>query len=190
MAGLVDRVKNILMSPKEEWLVIDGEPGETREVMQYVAVLAAIPAIAGVIGSLILLGTPFLVFAIITALIGYVMAFVSVYIIAFIIDALAPTFSSEKHFPSALKLAAYSATPSWVAGIFTIIPIVGGIIALLGSLYGLYLLYLGVPVLMRTPQEKTMGYTIVIIVCAIVVALLLGFVIAAIAGIAAVGAFR
>lgn len=189
MAGIVDRVKNILLSPKTEWPVIDGESGDTKEVFTYVAILAAIPAIFGIIGGLIILpaALPVLIF---TAILGYALAFAVVYLIAFIIDALAPTFGSEKHMPSALKLTAYAYTPSWVAGIFAIIPVIGGLITLVAALYGLYLLYLGIPVLMRTPQDKVMGYTIVIVICAIVVAIVLGLVVAGIAGLFAFSAIR
>jgi hypothetical protein len=187
MAGIVDRVKNILLSPKTEWQVIDGESGDTKEVFTYVAILAVLPLIGGIVGALIsfpgLLG-----FFIVSAVLGYLLTFAIVYLIAFIIDALAPTFSSEKHMPSALKLTAYSYTPAWVAGIFNIIPIIGGIIALLGALYGLYLLYLGLPTMMRTPQDKTIGYTIVIIICAIVVSLILGFILATLIGIFGISA--
>jgi hypothetical protein len=181
MAGIVDRVKNILLSPKTEWPVIDGESGDTKEVFTYVAILAAIPAIFGILGGLILLPAALPVL-IVAAILGYLVAFGVTYLIAFIIDALAPTFGSEKHMPSALKLTAYSYTPSWVAGIFAIIPVAGGLIALAAALYGLYLLYLGLPVLMRTPQDKVMGYTIVIVICAIVVSIVIGFIVAAIVG--------
>jgi hypothetical protein len=181
MAGIVDRVKNILLSPKTEWPVIDGESGDTKEVFTYVAILAAIPAVFGILAGLFILpgALPILI---VSAILGYLLAFAVVYLIAFIIDALAPTFNSEKHMPSALKLTAYSYTPSWVAGIFSIIPVLGGLLALIAGLYGLYLLYLGIPTLMRTPQDKVMGYTIVIVICAIVVSLVLGFIIAAIVG--------
>lgn len=186
MADIVTRVKNIIMTPKTEWPVIDAEPGETREVFQYVAILAAIPAIATIIGGMLLPGASFS--AILTlAIVGYVLAFAVVYLVALIIDALAPTFSSEKHFPSALKLAAYSYTPAWVGGIFGIIPVLG-ILALIASLYGLYLLYLGIPVLMRTPPEKVVGYTLVIIVCAIVASIIISIIIASIVGLGVIGA--
>ena len=102
-----------------------------------------------------------------------------------VVDALAPTFNSEKHMPSALKLTAYAYTPSWVAGVFSIIPGVGAILLLLAAIYGLYLLYLGLPTMMRTPQEKVIGYLVVIVICAIVVSFVIGLVVAAIAGLLA-----
>ncbi|MBY0530680.1 MAG: YIP1 family protein [Xanthobacteraceae bacterium] len=172
MAGIVDRVKNILLTPKTEWPVIDGEPGDTKEVFTYVAILALLPLVGGIIGGLLAGPLP-LVYVIFAAIVGYVLAFVVVYVVAFIIDALAPTFSSEKHFPSALKLTAYAYTASWVAGFFAVIPVLGGLIALAGGIYSLYLLYIGLPTLMRTPQEKVMGYFIVALICAIVVSIVI-----------------
>lgn len=156
-------------------------PAIPKKSLTYVAILAAIPAVFGIIGGIVLLPAA-LPILLVSAILGYLIAFAVVYLIAFIIDALAPTFGSEKHMPSALKLTAYSYTPSWVAGIFAIIPVLGGILALLAGLYGLYLLYLGLPTMMRTPQDKVVGYLIVIIICAIVVSLVLGFIVAAIAG--------
>jgi MFS family permease len=172
MAGIVDRVKNILLTPKSEWPVIDGEAGDTKEVFTYVAILAVLPLIGTIIGGALIGGLP-LAYILVAALVGYGLAFVVVYVVAFIIDALAPTFSSEKHMPSALKLTAYSYTASWVAGIFAIIPVLGGLIALAGGIYSLYLLYIGLPTMMRTPQEKVMGYFIVALICAIVVSIVI-----------------
>lgn len=106
------------------------------------------------------------------AIISYVLTLVGVYVVAFIIDALAPSFDSRKDILSAAKLAVFSFTPAWIGGIFMIIPALG-IITLLASLYGLYLLYTGLPVLMETPKEKTLGYFVVVIIVSIVVSLLI-----------------
>ncbi len=95
------------------------------------------------------------------------------YIIGIVINALASSFASKQDENQAMKLAAYSATAGLVGGIFTIIPLLG-VIGLLFSLYGLYILYLGIPVLMETPKDKALGYTIVVIVVAIVVYFIIG----------------
>lgn len=174
--NLVERVKGIILNPKAEWPIIDREPGDVGTVFTgYVAILAAIPAIAGLIGQ-ILIGFP-IVAALMFAILGYLLSFVTVYVMALIANALAPTFGGRKDMGSALKLMAYSYTPVWLAGIFSIIPLLG-ILAIVG-LYGLYLLYLGVPVLMKSPQDKSMVYTIVIVVCAIVLSIIVSFIIGA-----------
>ena len=109
------------------------------------------------------------------AVTSYVLTLVGVFIIALIIDALAPTFGGEKNQMQALKVATYASTPSWIAGIVMILPMLG-VIALLAALYGLYLLYLGLPLLMKAPQEKAIGYTAVVVVVAVVVMMVIGVV--------------
>ena len=169
--NLVARVKNILLTPKTEWPVIDRETGDTAFLFRnYVAILAAIPAVCGFIGASIIGAAGYrssFFGGLISAIIGYILAFVGVYVMALIIDALAPSFGGRKDFPSALKLVVYSSTAAWVAGIFSLIPALA-VLSILG-LYSLYLLYLGIPVLMKSPPERSLSYTIVAIVCAIVV---------------------
>lgn len=172
MAGIVDRVKNILLNPKAEWQVIDGEAGDNKEVFTYVAILALLPLIGGILAGMFS-GPIALGYVIAAVIVGYLLAFVVVYIVAFIINALAPTFGSEKHMPSALKLTAYSYTASWVAGIFGFIPVLGGLLALAGGIYSLYTMYIGLPTMMRTPQDKVLGYFIVALICAIVVSIVI-----------------
>jgi hypothetical protein len=178
--NLVDRVKGIIVSPKTEWPVIAGEPGDVGYLFSnYVAILAAIPAVCGFIGRLLLGGS--LIGGLIAAVVGYLLTFVAVYIVAWIINLLAPTFSSQKNFENALKVTVYSYTPSWLAGVFLLIPALG-FLKILG-LYGLYLLYLGLSPLMKTPPEKAIWYTIVSVVCAIIVAIVIFSVITAIIGV-------
>ena len=174
--SLMDRVKNIILTPKTEWPVIDREPGDVAYVFtNYVAILAAIPAICGFIGFSIVGIGPFrmsVASGLLNAIVSYLLVFVIVYVVALIVDALAPTFGGNKNFESALKVTAYSYTPSWLCGIFLLIPRLS-FLAILG-LYGLYLLWLGLPVLMKAPQEKSLGYTVAIVVIAIVIGIVLG----------------
>jgi hypothetical protein len=100
------------------------------------------------------------------------MAFVTVFVVALIVDGLAPTFGGQKNFQNALKLTAYSYTPAWLAGIFLLIPGLS-FLAILG-LYGLYLLFLGLPPLMQAPRDKALPYAIAIVLGAIVLAIVIG----------------
>ena len=90
------------------------------------------------------------------------MAIVSVFVLSLIINALAPTSAAEEQ-RQAFKVAVYSYTPAWIAGVLQILPLLG-ILAILAGLYGLYLLYLGLPQLMKCPQDKAIGYTVVVVV--------------------------
>jgi hypothetical protein len=107
-----------------------------------------------------------------SAVVQYGLTLGGVYVLAYIIDALAPTCSGEKNLGQALKLATYSSIPAWLAGVFSLIPALG-FLGILG-LYGLYLLYVGLPVLMKSPQEKSTVYTVAVIVTAIVIFVVIG----------------
>jgi hypothetical protein len=184
--GIVDRVKNILLTPKTEWPVIAGETASTGDLMAgYVAPLAGISVLCGFVGSSVVgMSLPFvgtyrtpILAGIGVAVFSFVMAFVGIFIMSLIINALAPKFGGEKNPAQAMKVAVYSYTPAWIAGVLGIIPALG-LIGVLISLYGLYLLYLGLPRLMKSPDEKSVAYTVVVVICAIVI----GVVISALAG--------
>ncbi len=184
-ASLIARVQGILLHPGPEWDKIDTEPATTQGLYAgYVCILAVIGPLAAAVGGLVFghsfLGItyhPSVTSVIIGAVVAYVLALVSVFVLALVIDALAPNFDGHKNQIQALKIAAYSGTAGWIAGTFGIIPSLAPLAAL-GGLYNLYLLYVGLPKLMKAPQEKALGYTVV----TIVVALVLFLVVAAIGG--------
>jgi hypothetical protein len=193
--ALVDRVKNILLTPKTEWPVIEGEKTTTADLMTgYVAPLAAIPVVCGFIGTSLIgfsafgvsIKTP-IVAGISIAIFSYVMSFVSVIIAGHIINALAPTFGAQKDLAQATKVATYAFTAGWIGGIFSILPAMS-ILGILATLYGIYLLYLGLPVLMKNPEDKSIGYTAVTVIAILVVSIIVGVIAAAIGG--ATGAAR
>jgi hypothetical protein len=184
--ALVDRVKNILLTPRTEWEVIDAEPTTVADLYKgYILPLAAIGPVAQAIGfSVFGMPVPFLgtyrtpvATAVIQAVVTYVLTLVAVFVLALIIDALAPTFNGTPNRIQALKVAAYSYTASWVAGIFMLIPALS-LLSILG-LYSLYLLYLGLPILMKAPKEKALAYTAVVVIAGIVLFMLIGFAAAA-----------
>ncbi|MGH8851736.1 MAG: Yip1 family protein [Casimicrobiaceae bacterium] len=166
--NLVDRVKNILLSPKTEWPKIAGEAATTQSLyVGYIVILAAVAPLALLIHS----GG----IAVTMAVMQYVIALVITFLMALIVDALAPTFGGAKDFTQSLKLVAYSYTAPWVAGVFLLLgTTIGGLIGLLAAIYAWYTFYLGVPVLKKCPPEKAVGYTIVVVLCGIVLAIVLG----------------
>jgi hypothetical protein len=181
--ALMNRVKAILLTPKTEWPVIDGESTSVGALyMGYIMPLAAIGPICSIVGWTVFgMSMPFMAsyrvpigFAVRNAAFQYVGALVGTFVLALIIDALAPTFGGTKNQIQALKVAAYSATAAWVVGVFGLIPSLG-FLGILG-LYSLYLLFLGLPILMKAAADKAMGYTLVVIVVAIV----LGFAVSAV----------
>ena len=191
---LIARAKAILVTPKTEWPVIASEPATVGDLYKnYIVVLAAIPAIAGFIKASVI-GTDMWIAGrvridvgagLASMVISYLLALASVYVVALIVDTLAPTFDGQKDKTQALKTIAYAYTASWVAGIAVIVPTIGTLIAIAGGLYGIYILYLGLPHTMKCPQEKAAGYTALTIIAAIV----LWVVVAAIVSATTVGGF-
>ncbi len=182
---LIDRVKNILITPKTEWPVIAAEPTGVAQLFKgYVIPLAAFSAVMNFI-RMSLIGFGFWRLPVITgltwALIRFGFALLGVYLVGRIIDALAPTFAGQHDQRQAMKTAAYMFTPAAVGTVFVLLPGIGGLLQFLAALYGIYILYLGLPVLMRSPQDKAAGYTATAVVCTIFVVLLLGVVISAFA---------
>lgn len=194
-AGLVQRVKDILTKPGATWDAIDGErPTVGSLYIGYVMPLAAIPAVAQAIGmtvfgvgafGVVVKWSP--VTAIVQAVLMYVLSLAMVFVLGLIIEALAPNFGGTKDRIQALKVAAYSYTAAWIAGIFAIFPPLA-LVGLLGGLYSLYLLYLGLPRLMKTPQDKALPYTAVVVVVAIVAGIVIAMVTGSVAAMTGAGA--
>jgi hypothetical protein len=192
--ALQDRVRKILMSPKTEWPVIEAESTDVPTLYKsYIAILAAIPAVASFIGT-ITFGTPVPFFgtvrtpvgtALATLILTYVLGLAAIYIAALVIDKLAPTFDSKPNLIQALKLVAYASTAGWVAGVLNIIPALG-LIAALAGLYGIYLFYLGLPVLMKTPDAKVIPYMVVAAIVVIVLSIAAGAIVGLMVGAGAV----
>jgi hypothetical protein len=183
---LVPRVQAILLKPKEEWVKIKAEPATVSGLFtSYAMILAAIPAVAQFIGYVIV-GQRIPFFGLYrwgvgrafgSAILSYVLSLVTVYLFAYIINTLAPSFSSAQSLTNAMKLAVYCMTPGWVAGILNIFPYLG-ILTVLASLYGLYILYLGFETpMMETPKEKVLGYWAVSIIAVIVLTIVFGLII-------------
>ena len=179
--NIVQRVKDILLSPKQTWPVIGAEATDTGTLYtQYLMLLAAIPAVAGFIGMSLFgvsamgmsIRVP-LVSGLVNMVVGYVLSLVMVYVLALIADALAPTFGGQKNPLMALKLIVYGSTAGMVGGIFSVIPALAAL-GLIASLYSVYLLYLGIPVMMKSPQEKALPYTAVLLVCGLIAGVVLG----------------
>jgi len=180
-SGLIDRVKSILMQPTATWDVIDGEPATIGGLYTgYVIPLAAIPAICSTIG-LIVFGIGAFgvsihlnpIWVVVQGVVSFVLNLAMIYVLALVIDGLAPNFGATKNQMQAFKLAAYAPTASWVAGVFGLFPMLA-IIGLLGAIWSLYTLFKGLPKLMRAPEDKAVGYFVTVLVVAIVIGIVIG----------------
>jgi hypothetical protein len=176
--NLVARVKSILTNPRQEWVAIDNEPLDAgRLLVGYILPLAAIGPIAMIIGwsafgfgglFRLSMGT-----AIGMAVTNYVLTIIGVFVLAWVINALAPQFNATQSMPQAIKVAAYSSTAAWVAAVFNLFPALA-VLALIGGIYSLYLCWLGLPILMKAPADKATTYVIVVIIALIVLYVIIG----------------
>jgi len=161
--GLFDRVKNILVSPAAEWRVIDGEANSVGGLITgYALILAAIAPLAMLLGMFL---SPFgayitgnIGFLIKLLLIIYAISLGTVVLLGFIIDALAPSLGGTKNGVQAMKLAVYAGTAFWIAGLILILPDLWFLWLVLGVGYGGFLVWLGLPILMRVPPDKAPAY--------------------------------
>jgi hypothetical protein len=184
---LVDRVKNIVFHPDQEWPIIASEPSSASALFSgYVIPLAAIPAIASFIGlALVGVNIPFvgtyrtpIVSALGQSVASFILSLIGIFVLSLVIDALAPKFDGRQNRLAALKVTAYAATPGFVAGILSIFPGPLAFVQLFAGLYGIYLIYTGLPVLMHVSKERSIAYTLVVIIVAFLVAIVTSMILA------------
>jgi len=184
---IINRVKNILITPKTEWVIIDSERLPSVKLLtSYLLLLALIPAVCQFIGQGFIGTTVFgikvggtIAFGLKSAITSYVTMVGGAYLAALVINLLATSFGSEQNFDQAFALVVYSYTPMYLAGVFYLLPVLG-ILATLAGLYGLYILYIGMQPIMKTPADKVVVYFILSLVCLFVVSLVLGLILGAI----------
>lgn len=169
------RAKAMLVDPTAEWLRIAQEPGHPAYLLShYVALLALIPALSGLVGACVIgavapgpgLSRAPLFDGVFGAIFGYVATIATIAFLAVLVNILAPWFGGRRDFDSAFKLASYTSTPLWLAGIFLVLP--GLRFLVLAGCYGAYVLWLGLPPLMVAPERHSYGYAAAVAVAAFV----------------------
>ncbi len=187
--NLIDRVKNILITPKTEWLVIDAEATTVKNIlMSYVLPLAAISALGSIL-STILPSSYFTNYLVWMAIIKFISIMIGFYISTYVIDMLAPSFNSEKNLAKSSQLVAYSNTPVWVAGFLSFIPAIGVLLAIAGWVYSIYLFYNGLGVMKKTSEDKKVVYMVVAYIVMIAITFIISAILmAVIGGIVGIGA--
>ncbi len=191
LPGLIERAKNIILTPRSEWPVIEAEPTSVLQLYTgYVMPMAAFAAVMSFLRmSVVGVSLPFggtirtpLLSGLISSVVTFALGLIGLYLVGFIINMFAPTFSGQRDQRQALKTAAYALTPAWLATALTFLPL-GSLLQLIACVYGIYVLYVGLPVMMRSAQDKAAGYTAAIVVCSIVIGILFAMVGATLGGV-------
>jgi hypothetical protein len=189
--SILDRAKNIILKPTDEWNGISAEPATVSGLFTgYAMILAAIPMVAGIIftgalgisaaglgglgGGAITLGFGALAAL---AIIGYLLSLVTLYVMAIIVNAVSPSFNGKSDLVQSMKLMVYASTPTWVVGLVSWIPILGGLISFAAIAYVVYLIYLGLQPVLGVPKEKVAGFTVVIFLIYVVTLVVSGIIV-------------
>ena len=180
MATLIARIKSIVTNPKDCWPAFKAEPATVGDIYRnYVVYIAAIPAVAGFIGMSIVgvfgIRIP-IVTGIIGALFQYAVALLMVYIGALVAEKLAPTFGGKTDRVSAVKFIAYAFTPTWVCGIFSVLPVLAWV-GIIGGLYSIYVYYQGITPMTGVPTERRIGFAAVSVIAMIVLGAIFGIIV-------------
>lgn len=180
---MIRRIIAILRTPKGEWVRIGAEHiGVRRIMLGWVAPLAAIGPLAKLIETQIVrdmgdgmhMPPPFTT-ALTEAVVSYTLTLLATYVLALVVNGLAITFKGKREFERALKLAAYGATPAYLATVFEIWPPLGILEA--AGLYSLYLILVGLPILMHVPRKRALAYTAVTMLTGLGLAIILSLVV-------------
>ena len=191
-SGLIQRIVNITLRPSSEWQVIAAEPPSlSRTVVGCVVPLAAIQSVLSFVHMAVIgVSVPFagsirmpMASSLGAALTGFVFSIIGMFLLALIVNAWAPFFNGRRSLAEALKVAAYAAVPGWVGSFFGLLPVLGVLIGLVAALYCIYVLYLGLPVVMRAPKERATGYTVAVILTGMLCGIVLGGVMMAVGGL-------
>jgi uncharacterized membrane protein len=183
---LKTRARNILMQPVQEWRTVAAEPADVGALLRdYAAPLSAIPVFCGWIGGSVIGYGSFrvgLVRGFANAVVSWLFGLVGCWLAAIVIEKLAPSFASRGSTAQALKLVVYASTPVWLAGVLDLVPPLA-VLILIAALYGLYLFYVGLPIVMHTPADKVIPYIAVSAIAVIVAMVVAGFFASAITGV-------
>ena len=184
--SIVERAKNIILKPTDEWNVIASEPATIGGLFTgYAMPLALIPLVSTILFTGLLGisaadmmgfgdGMPLDLMAIAgMELLSLIVSLVSLFVMGTMVKLVSPSFNGTSDKVQAMKLMAYASTPSWVVALLSWIPFLGAVLGFAAMVYVVYLIYCGLNPVMGVPKEKIAGFTVVIVLIYVVVALIM-----------------
>ncbi len=184
--SIVERAKNIILKPTDEWNVIASEPATIGGLFTgYAMPLALIPLVSTILFMGLLGisaadmmgfggGMPLDLMAIAgMAILSLIVSLVSLFVMGTMVKLVSPSFNGTSDKVQAMKLMTYASTPSWVVALLSWIPFLGAVLGFAAMVYVVYLIYCGLNPVMGVPKEKIAGFTVVIVLIYVVVALIM-----------------
>lgn len=189
MRRLVTRAANIILRPESEWLAIAGERNAWHEVCwRYLAPLALISPLAYGCSVLIDGESGFrqfadfeaaLRFALRSAVGGFIVAPLSVTVIALVICLVAPLFSGRCSFSDAFRVVTYAGTPVWLSGIILIAPLTRfpllSAVIVIAIMHCMFLFYLGLHHVVKVPRRDAAECTAIVVAGGIMLSSVAGY---------------
>ncbi|UCH72530.1 MAG: YIP1 family protein [Thermoplasmatales archaeon] len=181
---------SVLTGPKQAFQRLKKEQMTMQTIIIYVAIFA-LPGLIGYIVGYGVVGVSYsyafvswsykvpIANAVGFGIFYYIMWIILVIVFGYVINMLAPSFKSRQDLIQSMKLAAFASTPSLIAGIFNIWPPIA-LLTLLFAIYGIYLLYIGIPIFMDTPQDQHIIYLIICIIVLIVFTFIISWVVSSV----------
>jgi len=167
-SGLFTRIKGMLFAPSAEWALIATEATPTaRLYTTFIAPLALLDALVAFVH--VTSGAVHVPFSggVITALLVFGFGLLGIFLVAVIIDAVAPFFGAVSDRRLASAIAAYASTPIWLATVFVHFPTLWAPLQVLAVIYHTWLLYLGLRLLMKAAPDRVLGYATTVVLCTI-----------------------
>jgi hypothetical protein len=180
--GLAARIRNIVLAPKSEWRVIQVESTSVSRLYSgYVMPMAAFASVMSFIRlSVVGVEVPSggtvrapVVSGLATSLLTFLASLAGLYLVGLVINSLASAFGGRPDRRQALKTAAYALTPAWLGTALSFFPM-GNFLQFLAGLYGVYVLYVGLPIMMQAKEDGAGGYASSVVACAVGVGILFG----------------
>jgi hypothetical protein len=189
--SIVQRAKNIIMKPSDEWNVIASEPATIGGLFTgYATPLALIPMVSTILFNGLLgisaadmmgfgSGMPLDLMAIAgMAILSFIVSLVSLFVMGTLVKLVSPSFNGTSDKVQAMKLMTYASTPSWVVALVSWIPFLGAVLGFAATVYVVYLIYLGLNPVLGVPKEKIAGFTVVIVLIYVVLVLIMSSIVA------------
>ena len=190
--SIVERAKNIILKPTDEWNVIASEPATIGGLFTgYAMPLVLIPLVSTILFTGLLGisaadmmgfggGMPLDLMAIAgMAILSLIVSLVSLFVMGTMVKLVSPSFNGTSDKVQAMKLMAYASTPSWVVALLSWIPFLGAVLGFAAIVYVVYLIYCGLNPVMGVPKEKIAGFTVAIVLIYVVLALIMSGIVAA-----------
>ena len=185
--SIVERAKNIIFKPTDEWNVIAAEPATIGRLFTGYAMPLALILVAseilfsgllgisaadmmGLGGGIMSMGMTAIAGM---AVVGFVLSLVTLFVMGTIVKLVSPSFNGTSDKVQAMKLMTYASTPSWVVALVSWIPFLGALLSFAAIAYVVYLIYLGLHPVLGVPKEKIAGFTVVIVLIYLVLALVI-----------------